>query len=182
MSNVIPLRCDYKFGPKLKAVGIDPGLSGAISIVQTDERGFPRVSDIIDLAEFREKQGTNYYDIGSLLPCYYDAAEYAQMVVVEDVQVQSAVSSNTNMFKLGYSKGVLATLAHHNLSPDGWMHDVWFLKPAVWKGYFGLGKDKTKSLSLVRSIMPCSHEYFTLNAHHDRAEATLLALAGLLMQ
>lgn len=162
-----------------RAIGIDPGLNGAVVSVLLDVlTGEPYVDWVADLASYRAPKGTRYWrleELDFMSQLHWPSYDCA---VIEDVAVQSAASSQTSMFKMGWAKGVL-----HGLLVEALLENVPVLdiKPNVWKPMLGLGKKKAKSIELALSLFPNHKDVFRLTKHHDRAEAALLALIGLVL-
>lgn len=147
--------------PSHCVMGIDPGLSGAISFF------FPSHPDRV-IAEDMPAAGGEV-----------DAATLAQRIkqIGPDVCILEAVGAMpkqgvSSTFKFGASygavRGVLAALQVRTV----------LVRPAVWKKALHLDKDKEKSRALALRTFAASPEHFARKKDHSRAEAALLAMYG----
>lgn len=141
-------------------LGIDPGLSGAISFY------FPSSPDRIG-AEDVPVAG-NEIDVGTL------AARLRQMAptiaVIEHVasMPKQGVSST---FKFGMAFGVVRGVVGALGIP------VHLVAPTRWKRHFRLAADKEEARALALRLWPTS-AHFSRRKDHGRAEAALLARFG----
>lgn len=142
-------------------VGIDPGLEGAVAVVEDgvliDAFDLPHVDKILDakdLAVRLQELNLNGTDI----------------VVVEKVSAFPANGSIGN-FKLGYSYGVISGV----VKSLGLAMDT--TAPAMWKKRLGLAnKTKDASRLLVRDLFPDKRDLFARKMDNGRSDAVCIAL------
>lgn len=143
-------------------IAIDPGLSGAIAIL--DEDG--KVDLVRDLPVIRD--GKLSWIDGSRLQSMVMAARKGRdaRAIVERVQAmpKQGLSSSFN-FGVGFGSilGVLQTL----------QLPIEFVTPVTWKRALGLDSQKHRSLDKARLLYPMAELH--LAKHDGRAEALLLA-------
>ena len=151
----------------MKIIGIDPGLTGAIAIMQNN-----KVLDIIDMPVMAEgkknKKQLNSAQLANIIRNNItDSDEKA--VVVEQVNAMPG-QGVTSMFHFGQSFGVLKGICSAmNLS-------MYFVRPAKWKKYFNLiNSEKDASRTRAIEIFP----YFSMNLSKkkdaNKADAMLIA-------
>jgi crossover junction endodeoxyribonuclease RuvC len=143
-------------------VGIDPGLSGAIAIL--DQAG--ELVSVTDLPVIRD-----------LSLAWIDGNEL-QSIILRALQGRTAgaiierVSSMpgqgiASSFQFGVGFGsVLSVMQALHIPLE-------FVTAAVWKRSYGLSKDKHASLHKARLLYPAAELH--LAKHHGRAEALLVA-------
>ena len=171
-------------------MGVDPGLSGAIAVVEkvgerlylthlSDTPTLPHIhkpgkrvldsaklADRLKAARFLEDRGLIYED-----PPFRESVSLA---VLEEV-CASPLGGSGAMFNFGRSYGVVegVLLAHETV--------VRRVKPAAWKVSMGLmGKDKNASRAKAREFFPDQERFFKRVCDDGRAEAVLLAVYGAL--
>jgi crossover junction endodeoxyribonuclease RuvC len=140
-------------------LGIDPGLSGAISFLfhsapyRVAAEDMPVVDGRVDVVTLADR-------IRQMQP---------SIAIIENVHSmpkQGVASTFKFGLACGAVHGVLGALAipHH------------FVTPQVWKKHFRLSADKEESRSLALQRFPVTGFYFTRKKDHGRAEAALIAL------
>ena len=143
-------------------LGIDPGLSGALALLDAD--GQPEL--VADLPVIRAVR-LAWIDGGALQSVLLEALHGRPCrAVVERVSAmpRQGVASS---FQFGVGLGsILATLQTLRLPIE-------LITPAQWKTALGLGKDKRASLDKARLLFPSADLH--LAKHDGRAEALLLA-------
>jgi hypothetical protein len=142
-----------------RILGIDPGLTGGISLLCGDEiesHDIPVVGGEINIDEvLRIIRDANPVDMG--------------VVEVASSRPGQGISST---FKYGQAYGALQACVVACWVP---LHRV---TPAVWKRHFKLDTDKEKARALAIRFWPgCG--YFNRKKDHGRAEASLIARYGL---
>lgn len=167
--NFIPLR-DSPSRPLL--MGIDPGLNGAIAVVDMDRRC---LVDMIDLPTFRQesearKQGfLSYLDVhkvSSLIDMY------APLVSLCALEEPGAMPNQglSSTFRFGHVCGQLhGVLAGHYMP-------VVPVKPGVWKSALALSSNKDDSRLRASMEFPEAKGLWEKKMHNDRAEAALLCI------
>jgi crossover junction endodeoxyribonuclease RuvC len=147
-------------------IGIDPGLSGAIAIL--DQAG--ELVSVTDLPVIRDLKlawinGSELQSI--ILDALGGRTAGALVERVSSMPGQGIASS----FQFGVGFGsILSVLQTLRVSID-------FVTPAVWKKSYGLSKDKHASLHKARLLYPTAELH--LAKHDGRAEALLIARYGM---
>lgn len=149
-------------------LGIDPGLTGAISVIEDGE-----LIAIIDMP-VTEKQhgkgkGVNAYLLKDLLSdvCFKDATAYLEAVSAMPGQ------GVTSQFGFGRSVGVVEGIL------AGMGIGVRLVTPHAWKRHWGLlKKDKDAARTLAISLDPEEAHRFARKKDIGRADATLIGLYG----
>jgi crossover junction endodeoxyribonuclease RuvC len=143
-------------------IGIDPGLSGAVAIL--DQAG--ELVSVTDLPVIRDLSlawidGNELQSI--ILAALQGRTAGAIIERVSSMPGQGVASS----FQFGVGFGsVLSVLQALHIPLE-------FVTAAVWKRSYGLGKDKHASLHKARLLYPAAELH--LAKHHGRAEALLVA-------
>lgn len=145
-------------------LGCDPGLSGALALVETDG---PLLSEVIDMPVIR--YGKAAVIDGARILDWLDGRDIGA-IVVEDVHSmprQGVASTFAFGRALGGVEAVLTALGV----------PLTHVRPEKWKRKAGLGKDKASSLDLAR-LRFGPREEFRRKKDEGRAEAALIALFG----
>lgn len=149
--------------------GMDPGKTGALSIVYPD--GAVLLFDVPRI-KLKGKDRPAWLDWAEI---WGNALEFnaPDIVVIEEVASrpnQSSQSGFTFGRTLGYGHGILASRTKASFH---------FVTPAVWKGKLGLlNSDKAASREKARNLYPRAAHAFARVKDDGRAEATLLAHYG----
>lgn len=144
---------------KLFTLGVDPGATGAVSIVSPSGckvYDFELLGKIIDVAHFRNL----------ILPYKSDA-----WVFIERAQSFPG-QGISSAFNYGVTYGLLLGTV------IGMGFPFTEVSPAKWKKAMGINDDKDKSRSEACRIWPHMHEELKRKKDHNRAEALLLAEYG----
>jgi len=160
---------DFKNKPLV--IGLDPGISGAVAILDIDTM---KCVDIHDLPIYTtptksRRSGTlSFIDVHKLSMIIDSYAKYVSIAVIEKVHAmpKQGVSST---FKFGYTAGQ----AHGILAAN--YLTVVPVAPNVWKPALGLSGPKQNSIDMARKLFDKSNRFFRFKKHHDRAEAALMA-------
>ncbi len=150
--------------PRLYA-GIDPGLGGAIGIVNADGT-FAAVFDMPTLPTTTGRRQVDFAQLADIIREHAPA-----FTLVERVGSRPGEGA-MGAFGFGHTFGgivaVLATL--------GTPHDV--IQPSTWKRRAGLppGADKRASVGCAKRLLPDAAPYLTRVKDDGRAESLLLAL------
>jgi crossover junction endodeoxyribonuclease RuvC len=142
-------------------VGVDPGKSGAIAIVDingelVDACDMPVVDGLVSPAMLASYEGWR------TLPRRFHA-------VIEDVHARPG-QGVTSMFSFGRSVGVVEGVFGALGVP------VTRVTPTKWKKAMGLGKDKDESRRRAIELWPTQARLFQRVKDDGRAEAALIAL------
>ena len=140
-------------------VGIDPGKTGAVAIINGDEVWAVDLAYIGTEVDVRALQcGLSAIPRGSIVGLEYQAP----------FSMPGRTMGATSAFALGEGYGMLKGFC---LSSG---FRLLLPRPAAWKKHFGLtGKDKEASRQLANQLFPGVDLH--LKKHHGRAEALLLA-------
>jgi crossover junction endodeoxyribonuclease RuvC len=154
------------------AIGIDPGLTGAVAVL-SDDAQYATVYDmpVFDYSKTGfVKRALDPDALAALL------APFQTQQLVEDVTVYmervSAFSGQgaASVFSLGMSywgaAGVVGALAL----------PLVLVEPKAWKNHFGLARDKELARALASKLYPRVDLRYKKN--HGRAEALLIARYG----
>jgi len=140
---------------KIYIMGIDPGMTGAISIL------LPKHAEVFDVFTLED------------IPMYegwYDPESIVRIMNVHRVIV--GLEESYRFPKLCKGIGILwacAKLAHN-------VEDVIMVRPQAWQKFHGIKKaDKNLSLRIARDMFPEQKRLLTLKKHHNRAESLLIA-------
>ena len=150
-------------------IGIDPGISGAISFLNNGE-----IVDVIDMPHMadgkKNKKQVNASQIFNEISLRINNIPKSNIcVVIEQVSAMPG-QGVTSMFNFGQSFGVLKGIcATMKLS----MH---FVRPAKWKKYFNLIKtEKEASRTKVIEIFPYISSKLSKKKDVNKADAILIA-------
>jgi crossover junction endodeoxyribonuclease RuvC len=143
-------------------IGIDPGLSGAVAIL--DQAG--ELVSVTDLPVIRDLS-LAWIDGGSLQSIILGALQgrTAGAIIERVSSMPGQGVASSFQFGVGFGS-VLSVLQALHIPLE-------FVTAAVWKRSYGLGKDKHASLHKARLLYPAAELH--LAKHHGRAEALLVA-------
>ena len=153
--------------------GIDPGLSGAISLLQVADR--PYASKVWDIPTYilprggKNKREVDTHELASIMRELHAAGVvhvYLERVGSMPGQGVSSVFAFGKCF--GIILGVLAAV--------GLPHTL--VAPQTWKKKLSVPKAKNGARARASQLMPASAEFWPLVKHDGRAEASLIALYG----
>ena len=158
----MPLKTQLPCIPTKHVIGIDPGFSGAIALL--NNIGLT----IYDMPVHLIK-GRNQVDAKQLNCIIKNVA--TEFAIIEDVHAMPE-QGVTSTFRFGYNAGILLGVLAAN--------DVKILRvmPAVWKTALGLSKNKKDSLALAKKTFPAYQDLFKRAKDDGRAEAALMAFMG----
>ena len=146
-------------------IGIDPGLSGAIGILNEG-----RYVDVVDMPIVSKGSGSVKNEVDpvgliKILRSYAPADEYV-MAVLERVNAMPG-QGVSSVFSLGDSFGCARSAI------AACRFEMSYIVPAQWKKHFKLTSDKEMSRALAIRMFPDAP--LNLKKHSDRAEALLMA-------
>lgn len=156
-------------------MGIDPGTTGAVALIDTRDASFNTVFDIPNLKRpsTSRKQGyVSAIDLPQLSThLEFYAAHTAFCALEEPTAAPKQGMGSTFNFGLacGQIQGILAA---HRIP-------VMLVAPSAWKMALGLSSDKRASMELATRYYPNFQYHWSLLKHNDRAEAVLLAIYGI---
>ena len=151
----------------MRIIGIDPGLSGAIAILDD-----LNISDIFDMPVMsKEKKNKNQLNSAQLVNIIKKniLTDKETIVIVEQVSAMPG-QGVTSMFNFGQTfgaiKGICASL---NLP-------IFFVRPAKWKKHFDLiNSSKDASRTKVIEMYPSISERLSKKKDVNKADAILIA-------
>lgn len=152
-------------------VGIDPGLTGAIGVIDWQNNG-ARFFDMPICSRGMKKAKVNNKVDGTALSEIFDKIETEgriKEVVIEQVSSMTKQGVAT-VFSLGHTAGVIQGVI------EAMGYELTYVTPQRWKREMGLADDskKTKALALARKLYPAMS--LDRKKDHNRAEAVLIAL------
>ena len=148
--------------------GIDPGVSGAISIFKNK-----KILEVLDMptmiAGKKNKKQVNGAQFAHIVKKYINENEGDAKVVVEQVSAMPG-QGVTSMFNFGQSFGVIKGVCSAlNIS-------IYFVRPMQWKKYFDLIKtNKDASRTKATEIYPHISDKISRKKDSNRADAILIA-------
>jgi crossover junction endodeoxyribonuclease RuvC len=152
----------------VKILGIDPGLSGALAIVERID-GIATLIDCIDVpvTDTERRRRVDCISVAEWIARHGPAC--AVIEVAQSMPRQGVAST----FAYGRAAGsVEAIVALHRIP-------ITFVQAASWKRKLHLaGRDKEQARALALRLFPRQHALLARKADHHRAEAALLALIG----
>lgn len=148
-------------------IGIDPGKTGAVAVLDMEGR----VLDVVDMPtqQVSGKRalvgGADFYE--AMLPWIGHPSD--TVVGLED-------TFHTRFANSSFQLGIAWAAAKYVFEVAG--HTVLGIASATWKRHFNLiGEGKDKALELAREIFPeLAEGQLRLKKHHNRAEALLIGL------
>ena len=148
-------------------IGIDPGVSGAISIMENK-----KVIEIHDMPTMidgkKNKKQVNGSQVTNIIKEKLNQNNEI-IVVVEHVNAMPG-QGVTSMFNFGQSFGVLKGIC------SAMQLSMYFVRPAKWKKYFGLIKtEKDASRTKVIEIFPYISTQLSKKKDSNKADAVLIA-------
>ena len=149
-------------------IGIDPGISGAISIVENK-----KILEVYDTPTMIDGK-KNKKQINGAQVCHIikERLNLSKEVVVVVEQVNAMPGQGvTSMFNFGQSFGVIKGICAALSLP------IYFVRPAKWKKYFNLIKtNKDASRTKVIEVYPEISDKLQRKKDSNRADAILIAL------
>lgn len=146
--------------------GIDPGLGGALALIEAD------TLDILDVTDMPVQQGARGKreivdpHLIDLLTSW--RAKGCALVVYEAQQAMPR-QGVTSAYRIGLGEGVLRCAICAAKLPFEIVH------PATWKRAMGLTAEKADSRALARQLFPMAPPMLGRRKDEGRAEALLLA-------
>jgi len=151
----------------MKIIGIDPGLSGAIAILENN-----KVIEVLEMPTMAEgkknKKQLNSAQLVSQLKSYViDKDEIA--VVVEQVNAMPG-QGVTSMFNFGQTFGAIKGVCAALELP------IFFVRPLKWKKYFDLvNSSKDASRTKVIEMYPSLSKILSKKKDVNKSDAILIA-------
>jgi crossover junction endodeoxyribonuclease RuvC len=146
-------------------VGIDPGFSGAIALIEGTQ------IDVYDMPTYKDAKGRTELNLPELLRFLVPPDGPPPLAVLERVSAMPGQGLSST-FRFGQQFGALQTaLAGHG-------YRVIEPTPAQWKRHFGLSSKKDVSRRLASQHFPQLTHLLARKKDDGRAEALLLAEYG----
>lgn len=153
-------------------LGIDPGLTGAMVLIESDKT-HRKIISLLDMEKTEELGRKPVLDGGLLAqqlrglnemyPIHHAIIEHVSSAPGAGVSTSFSFGKTTGM-----TIGVLCGLRIPYLS----------IHPAVWKKTFGLSTNKDDSRFKAAELFHEHRQFFARKKDHNRAEAALLAVHG----
>lgn len=153
-------------------IGIDPGISGALVLLDPESRDLWRWADMPTVETAAGRRAVSAPLLAETLCAWRTLAESAGRSVIAIVEEVGAMPGQgvSSMFSFGRSFGVLlGALAGLSVSVET-------IRPASWKRKSGVGSDKGAARRIAQERFPRRAELFSRVRDDGRAEAALLAL------
>ena len=151
----------------MKIIGIDPGLNGAIALLEDN-----KVKEIFDVPVMPEgKKNKRQLNSAQLVKMLKDIISENEeiIVVVENVSAMPG-QGVTSMFNFGQSYGILKGICSAMQLP------IYFVRPAKWKKYFNLiNSEKDASRTRAIEIFPYFSSNLSKKKDTNKADAILIA-------
>ena len=156
-----------------KVLGIDPGISGGLAIVEITDGAAPALVECIDIPV-----------VGTGAKERVDVAAIRNFIdrhkpiraLIERAQAMPKQGASSG-FKYGRAVGAIeATVALCSIPVE-------IIEPSAWKRHWHLpGKDKESGRQKALQLFPAAHAALARKKDHGRAEAALIALFGASIQ
>ena len=148
--------------------GIDPGISGAISIFKNNK--FVEVLDMPTMIDGKKnKWQVNGAQFAHIIKGYSNGYDGEMSVIVEQVNAMPG-QGVTSMFNFGQSFGVIKGVCSALNIP------IYFVRPLKWKKYFDLVKThKDASRTKAIQIYPHISDKISRKKDSNKADAILIA-------
>ena len=151
----------------MKIIGIDPGLSGAIAVLENN-----KVLSIFEIPVMSEgKKNKRQLNSAQLVKLLKDNISENEEVSVVVEQVNAMPGQGvTSMFNFGQSFGILKGICSAMHLP------VYYVRPAKWKKYFNLiNSEKDASRTRAIEIFPYFSSQLSKKKDNNKADAILIA-------
>jgi hypothetical protein len=154
------------------ALGIDPGLDGAIAFMHGDRMSVHDLPTVPVLGSGTVTRRLHGPGLASLIRQQCPVGEPI-LALIEDLSAGGRDSSAQTVGSQYRTRGAIeCCLEMLRLEPAA-------VHARTWKKFFGLDSDKARALRLARELFPGMAEGLRLAKHHNRAEALLIARYGL---
>ena len=149
--------------------GIDPGISGAISILENKN-----VIEVVDMPTMidgkKNKRQINSAQVTNIIKESLNKDKDKEVVVVVEHVNAMPGQGVTSMFNFGQSFGVIKGICSALSLP------IYFVRPAKWKKHFNLIKtNKDASRTKVIQIYPEISSKLSRKKDSNKADAILIA-------
>ena len=142
---------------------IDPGLSGAIVVLEDSHRGIIACHDMPTM----DVRGKNRIDLYALRDIIIDIGPVT-LITVEEVQGVQGTGA-TSAFSFGYGAGAIAGILTALDRP--WQ----YVTPQRWTKAMGVSRDKGAHRQMAQRLYPAQATLFNRVKDDGRADAALIA-------
>jgi crossover junction endodeoxyribonuclease RuvC len=154
----------------MKILGIDPGLTGALSIVEFNDGAFPQLADSIDMPLLGSGRKVRV-DVIAVVEWITRHAPASALIERAGSMPRQGVASTFIYARATGAVEAAVTLCRIPLT---------LVEPSVWKRKLHLaGKDKEAARQRALELFPQQHALFARKRDHNRAESALLIIASL---
>jgi crossover junction endodeoxyribonuclease RuvC len=150
-------------------LGVDPGIRGGLAIVEINDGAAPKLIDAIDIpvTGVGAKERIDVLAIRTWIITH--RPDYAMIERAQALPKQGSSSG----FKYGRAVGALEAVIACCEIP------LTIIEPSLWKKFYQLrGGDKEGGRQRALQLFPSAHTLFALKRHHNRGDASLIALYG----
>ena len=154
----------------MNILGVDPGIRGGLAIIAIDANGAaPRLVDATDIPVV----GVGAKERVDVLAIRDWIVQHApQHALIERAQAMAKQGASSG-FKYGRAVGAIEAVVACCAIP------LTIVEPSIWKKFHRLpGKDKEAGRQRALQLFPSAHALLARKKDHGRAEAALIALAG----
>ena len=153
----------------MKVLGIDPGISGGLAIVEITDRAAPVLVECIDIPVV----GTGAKErVDVTAICKFIDRHKPIRAPIERAQAMPKQGASSG-FKYGRAVGAIEAAITLCAVP------VEIIEPSAWKKFWKLpGKDKESGRQKALQLFRAAHAALARKKDHGRAEASLIALYG----
>ena len=150
-------------------LGVDPGISGGLAIVEITDRAAPVLVECIDIPVV----GTGAKErVDVTAICNFIDRHKPIRAPIERAQAMPKQGASSG-FKYGRAVGAIEAAITLCAVP------VEIIEPSAWKKFWKLpGKDKESGRQKALQLFPAAHAALARKKDHGRAEASLIALYG----
>lgn len=176
----VDVRCKRKYNLRnvKTVIGIDPGVTGAVAVIRGDAQCY-QIQCVYDLPIKIEKKASGK------IRRSIDALAFQRMIealnkeysidqIICEALIPAPRSGSMQSFSMGMAQGTLTTILHLSKIP------FFLVYPAKWKQSLSIPSDKIGSLKKATRIFK-EDTHWKRKRDHNRAEAALLSLYGLLI-
>jgi len=153
----------------MRVLGVDPGISGGLAVVEITDGAAPVLVECIDIpvvgAGAKER-----VDVTAIRN--FTDRHKPIRALIERAQAMPKQGASSG-FKYGRAVGAIEAAITLSSIP------VEIIEPSAWKKFWKLpGKDKESGRQKALQLFPAAHATLARKRDHNRAESALIALYG----
>lgn len=155
-------------------LGIDPGLTGAMTLLDS-ERGILEIRDIPTCPNGTSSGSMrSWVDVGQMA---HLLTEWSLRHSIAREHVTAAIERPIPMPRLPVQTiaAQFDTFGVLRAAVEQWANETVFVNPQAWKKMFGVHKDKEAARACVQRLYPDAAPHFARKKDHNRAESALIA-------